>query len=1063
VRPNADAPSAVASPPAWRVASATALAYAAIGWLALLLAVPPGYASPLYPPSGLALVAALVYGRAALPGIFVGAFLVNIVLGAARGQTDVTAQLAPLAIGAGAMLQAALGAALVRRLVPQPLVLDSARDITATGVWGGIVACLLNPVLATAALWATGAISESQAGLNALTWWVGDALGVMIGAPLALTVIGRPTEAWRPRRRTVALPLLATTLLLSGATLAVGRWDRERLVTAFRSDAASLAADADRRLHEPMQALQALAGAYRAAGGMTPATLEDAARWWLSQPLQLRAVGHASRVGRAELASFQSGRREAGDTGFTVYGRGPSGSGDALVIDLIAPREANARALGVDVTTVPAARAAVDLARGSGEPSASAAFRLSQSDPHDDESGFVLYYPLYEGHKPQDPAGRQQRFSGVLFVTVRAERLLAGLPGNDAGGLRWCLVDTEPGVERARLAGPAGCESERAERLVAQHRIALASRTLELRVGSTLAWERERQQTNAWVFSVAGLGAAAVLGALLLTVTGRAHRIGLAVEERTAELRREISERRRAEEEMREVQDRLRGILDNVPIGVMFADLDGRLVETNPCLCTMLGRSADELVRCSLDDISHPDEREADRQALEELRAGKASTVRRQTRLQRADGAVLHARTLFTLLRDASGQPWRLAGVAEDITEHRRLEESERALHRAEAANRAKTEFLSRMSHELRTPLNAMIGFAQLLGLDRDPPLAPHQREWSTQMLRAGWHLLAMINDTLDLARLETGSVQLDLRALDLRSAVGASIEMIATAAERMGVTVDAELAPEALAVLADDTRLKQVLTNLLSNAIKYNRPGGAVVVESAACDDQHVQLRVRDTGLGMTPEQVAGLFQPYNRLGREQSGIEGTGIGLVISRRLAELMGGTLEGDSTAGAGSVFTLTLPRAELVAGAPPSTISSPLEPYAKRRVHYIEDNETNVEVMRGVLAQRPQIALEVSMMGLDGLAAVRQHRPHLILLDMHLPDISGLELLRHLKQDRDVADIPVIVVSADATTARMQEALTLGAAHYVTKPLDVRRFLRTVDEALASHETRWGLI
>ncbi|WP_346728213.1 CHASE domain-containing protein [Rubrivivax gelatinosus] len=1049
--------------PAWRIAAGTALAYAAIGWLALLLAVPPGYASPLYPSAGLALVATLIWGRPALAGVFFGAFLVNVVLGAARGQTDVAAQLAPLAIGIGAALQAAVGAALVRRRVPQPLVLDSARDVTATAVYGGVLACLVNPALATSALWATGAVGSAQAPMTALTWWVGDTLGVMIGAPLVLTLIGRPAEAWRPRRRTVAMPLLLTTLLLAGATLVVGRWDQERLHAAFKSDGATLAAETESRLHEPMQALQAVAGAYQAAGGMDAATLEQAARWWLEQPMQLRAVGHASRLARADVPAFETRMRDGGEAGYTVYERGPPVAGEVLAIDLIAPRAQNQRALGVDVLSVAAARAAVERARSSGLATATAAFRLSQSDPEADENGFVLYLPLYRGAPPANAAQRAERFTGVLFVTVHAERLLAGLPGNDGRGLSWCLVDTEPGVERARLAGPAGCESEKAQRLIARHRMALATRTLELRVASTLPWERERQQTNAWVFSVAGLAAAAVLGALLLTVTGRAHRIGLAVEERTGELRREIAERRRAEEEMREVQDRLRGILDNVPIGVMFIDLDGRLVETNPRLCSMLGRSAEELVQCSLGDISHPDEQAADRQALEELRAGQAQTVRRQTRLLRADGQVLHARTLFTLLRDAAGQPWRLAGVAEDITEHRRLEESERALHRAEAANRAKTEFLSRMSHELRTPLNAMIGFAQLLGLDRDPPLAPHQREWATQMLRAGWHLLAMINDTLDLARLETGSVQLDLRPLDLRNAVGASIEMVATAAERMGVTLDAEIAPEALAVLADDTRFKQVLTNLLSNAVKYNRPGGTVVVESASAGEQQVLLRVRDTGLGMTPEQVAGLFQPYNRLGREQSGIEGTGIGLVISRRLAELMGGTLEGASTAGQGSVFTLTLPRAELAATAPASTISSPLEPYAKRRVHYIEDNETNVEVMRGVLAQRPQIALEVSMMGLDGLAAVRQRRPHLILLDMHLPDISGLELLRHLKQDRDVADIPVIVVSADATTARMEEALTLGAAQYITKPLDVRRFLRTVDEALAAHETRWGLL
>jgi CheY-like chemotaxis protein len=250
------------------------------------------------------------------------------------------------------------------------------------------------------------------------------------------------------------------------------------------------------------------------------------------------------------------------------------------------------------------------------------------------------------------------------------------------------------------------------------------------------------------------------------------------------------------------------------------------------------------------------------------------------------------------------------------------------------------------------------------------------------------------------------------------------------------------------------------VLTNLLSNAVKYNRDGGEVLVR-ARLEAGRLRLAVSDTGLGMSESQLQSLFQPYNRLGREASGIEGTGIGLVISRRLAELMGGTLEVHSQRGAGSTFELVLPVA--LTPPEPSTgeTTSPGVRYQRRRVLYVEDNETNVEIMRAMLAQRPQVVLEVATLGLDGLEAARRLRPDLILLDMHLPDISGQELLRHLKQDDDAAAIPVVVVSADATPARIQQALTLGAARYVTKPIDLAALLDVVDETLEAAETRWG--
>jgi CheY-like chemotaxis protein/anti-sigma regulatory factor (Ser/Thr protein kinase) len=350
-----------------------------------------------------------------------------------------------------------------------------------------------------------------------------------------------------------------------------------------------------------------------------------------------------------------------------------------------------------------------------------------------------------------------------------------------------------------------------------------------------------------------------------------------------------------------------------------------------------------------------------------------------------------------------------------------------------------------------------------LLSLDRKPALADHQRTWAAQIQQAGWHLLHMINDTLDLSRIESGMLKLEPVALELGPLVSAALAMVEPAANKRGLRIEQKLDPRARAVMGDETRIKQILTNLLSNAVKYNIDGGSIVVRSRATEAQVIEITVSDTGLGMTRAQMDELFQPYNRLGRERTAVEGTGIGLVISRRLAELMGGSLRAQSVAGEGSNFILTLPRAPNVEGGLTTESDLPTEPagYRQRQVHYIEDNETNIEVMRGMLLRRPQVKLSVSMNGLDGLAAVRLHRPSLILLDMHLPDIDGLELLRHLKDDDDLGSIPVVVVSADATAAHIEAALTAGAAHYITKPVNLASFLAVLDELLDALDTHFG--
>ena len=1061
-------------PAALRIALLTALAYAAASMLvgALALDGPAGYASPLYPSAGIGLVAVLVYGRAALPGVALGAIAFNVSLALQRWTGDLGLLLVlPLAVGAGAALQAAVGAALVRRHVARPLVLDAPRDILRFALLGALLACCISATFGTLALLATGALVPAAWLNNWLTWWTGDTLGVLICAPLALTLLGRPRADWAPRRLTVGLPLLLALVLLMAGVMELQRLERQRLLATFDRDADRLSTAAAARLSMPLHALQALHGVARVRPLLDRDALQKAAAWWLAESPALQAVGYSERVPLDVLPAFETQAQAQGLDSYRVFdrdgGRARRSDQEVLALRLIEPVEGNSAALGVNTWSIPAARAAIEAARDSGVPAATAGFKLTQASG--DETGVVLYQALYRG-EPGDVATRRAALRGVVFVTLRAERSLVGIATADSAYLDWCLVDTTPGVERRRLGGAPGCESlaAPATRLETRRRLQLGGRALEMRVSAAANAVPGYQRETSWLLSLVALGSASLLGALLLTVTGHSRRTERAVQDATRDLRHEIHERSVAENALRDSEQRLRNILDHAPIGVMFMDPLGQLIECNAQLAQMTGQSAQSLRGRLVVDLVHPEDRDRMRQMRRELRAGIESSLLEPLRLRStAHPEGLAVRAIASGLRNPQGELVRLVGVVQDITEHLRLQSSEQALQRAEAANRAKSEFLSRMSHELRTPLNAMIGFAQLLGLDREPALAPHQRDWTQQIQRAGWHLLEMINDTLDLARIESGAVRLNLAPLGLPALVAACRAMVAAPAVARQVRISETIDPDAVAVLGDATRLKQVITNLLSNAVKYNREGGSVTLSAhrlrsgGGNGGDFIEIAVADTGLGMSPEQQAALFQPYNRLGRESSGIEGTGIGLVISRRLTELMGGTLEASSAEGQGSIFTLRLPAATQAEQPVARYTDTSPAPYQQRLVHYIEDNETNIEVMRGVLAQRSQIRLETSMLGLDGLAGVRINRPDLILLDMQLPDISGLELLHHLKQDDAVAHIPVVVVSADATALQTQKALTGGALHYVTKPLDVGRFLKIIDDILEGVETRWG--
>ena len=383
----------------------------------------------------------------------------------------------------------------------------------------------------------------------------------------------------------------------------------------------------------------------------------------------------------------------------------------------------------------------------------------------------------------------------------------------------------------------------------------------------------------------------------------------------------------------------------------------------------------------------------------------------------------------------------------------------------AEKANQAKTDFLSSMSHELRSPLNAILGFAQLMESDTAAPTpTPTQKESTDQILKAGWYLLDLINEILDLALIESGKLLLSLEPMSLDEVMLDCQAMIEPQAQKYGVTLSFCHFEKPCFVFADRTRVKQILINLLSNAIKYNHAVGTVVVECTVISPERIRISVRDSGPGLPPEKLAQLFQPFNRLGQEAGVEEGTGIGLVMTKRLVELMGGVIGVESTVGEGSVFWVELIRAaepQLVADASAAEAHHPEQAQHDpdlRTVLYVEDNPANLKLVEQLIARRPTMRLLSAGDATLGIELARNHQPEVILMDINLPGISGIRALKILHEDPLTQHIPVVAISANAMPHDISRGLEAGFFRYLTKPIKVNEFMNTLDVALEFSKT-----
>ncbi len=529
---------------------------------------------------------------------------------------------------------------------------------------------------------------------------------------------------------------------------------------------------------------------------------------------------------------------------------------------------------------------------------------------------------------------------------------------------------------------------------------------------------------------------------------------------RVAGLFEDITDRTKAAAVLAESQDQFQELANNVDVGFSIREAGrSNYLYLNSRFMTIFGFDpAAEWptpveVKAQINQIESPGGGTmAGEEATAVVVSSAGARISEEWRLDLPGGAVRWISSSTFPVLNAEGRVRRYVGIVEDITARKAVEDAlQSARADAERANAAKTEFLSRMSHELRTPLNAILGFGQILEMDA---LSAQQRDGVRQILKAGEHLLGLIDEILDIARMEAGVIRLSLEPVCVADVIEQTVGMLAPLTARREVRIAVHPLDPAIHVLADHQRFKQVLVNILANAVKYNHHGGWVRIENRAMAAGRIRLTISDSGIGITEQDLGRLFRPFERLSAADTDVEGTGLGLALSKRLVTEMGGEVGVHSCIGEGSSFWVDFRTTE----APIEPAAKELDPVitafpastARRTVLYVEDNLSNVKLIQHIISRRPHIDLLVAMQGRIGLEMARAHRPDLILLDLHLPDMSGEDVLRVLRADPSSAEIPIVILSADATSDQPARLIARGANGYLTKPFNIPRVLDVID-------------
>lgn len=1036
-----------------------ALAYAGSGRLGLMLAIPPGYSTAIFPAAGVALTAVLLSGWKVLPGVWLGSFLMNSWIGIESSHMFQPASLLiPALIASGALLQALAGARLMQRWVGYQCALDDERDIFKFILLCGAVASLIGATVGITTLWYFGAVTGDKFVSNWANWWLGDALGVLIVVPVLLAFLGHPRELWRNRRFALTMPLAITVSLVVTGYVASSRWEQQRIEVEFGYRAVKLGDELESMLSKQLESLSWVVRYFKTSQHVDRDEFSRFVAPIVASNTSIKSLEWAPLIPGGQRDALEEQMRQEGYREFEIaelYAQKQkahaASQSEYFPILFIEPWIENKAQLGYDLASDPFQHAAMEQARRINGPSATGRMQLASST--DAGTGVRVFFPVEVPTAPETSGSDRVAtllgfVSGVIWLDKLAGMALLP-PDRDLFMLELTDLSARDGVQTLYASSATATANTNAA-FTYTHEFDFAGRQWQARYAATPAYLQQQAGWQSWSILAAGLLFTGLLETFLLSVTGRTSRVERLIKERTHELRQAhhiVNEAQR----IAHLGHWTWNLQTNQET---WSGEQARIFGFEPSRLTI----DHELFVAAI----HTDDREKVVNAIHAALNGKDS-YHTECRICLRSGAIRHVVYEGEVERDAAGIALRMVGIVLDVTESRRAEvEIITAKEEALRANHAKSEFLSSMLHELRTPLNAVLGFAQLMSYD--PELPPRHQGTVMKIRTAGEHLLDLIKNMLDLSHIEIGHMNLSMETVELDSFLNECSSLVQPLVDQCGLRFIAQRRCTGIHVVADRLRLKQALVNLLTNAVKYNREHGEIELLCEACDGT-VRIGVRDTGKGMSAEQQAQLFQPFNRLGQERGVIEGTGIGLVITKRLVELMNGELSVFSAVDQGSTFSIELLQvpAPQPAGQNLQTIASQPPMVALDSTFallYVEDNPASMELMR-VLAESiwPKacfLGVSTAEAGLD--IAFSQHLD-VILLDINLPGMDGYAALEQLKAHPRTKHIPVLALTANAMANDVRRGDQAGFAAYLTKPLNIVLLIDTMNTLLAQRTVK----